>query len=127
MEFISQGILPGSWIIHINCSALTNGFQGNGAVARLQAATRKIMCHQAVGFRAYQPVGRIAAPEIGTIHLKESSRGLAEKPDQGWGLSSLCGRFRESQQQFLESIVRTRAGFFQHYRVSGMQGQKSTA
>jgi len=59
--------------------------------------------------------------------MKERPRCLAEEPDESWGWHSISSSFRESQEQFLESIIRARDRFFQHRRVSGMLSQKGTA
>lgn len=127
MEFSSHGIPAGRRIGYIERSTLTNRFHGNRALARLQASAKKISGHEAVSFSAHQFRGRSVAPEVCAIHAKERPCCLAEKTDQSWGWHSVGSCIRESQEQFLESIIRARDGFLQHRRISGMLSQKGTA
>ena len=127
MKFSSHGIPVWRGIGYIQRCTLTNRFHGNRALAALEAPAEKISGHQAVCFSAHQFLGRSTAPEVCAVDVKERPCCLAEKPDQSWGWHSVGSCLRESQEQFLESIIRARDGFFQHRRVSGMLSQKGTA
>src|SRR5580692_1700242 len=126
MKLGSHGIANRRGTVHVNGLTLPNRFYGDSALRRLKCAAREIIRQQSVSLRSHEFLSRTQAPEVGAVHAKELSGRLAEQMDQSGSGSSPGRCFRESQEQFLESIVRSRAGFFQHCRISGTSGQEDT-
>src|SRR3984885_8301034 len=124
VELLCRRIPPGRRIIDIHRSALADCVDGYRAVRSPQAATNKVGRHKAIGFPAYQFVGRLTSPEVRSICTKEFPGRVTEKANQTLRPRSLGCRLGQSEEQLLKRIFCPRAGFVQHCRISRTRNQK---
>src|SRR5579862_482505 len=81
--------------VHDDSLALLDRIGRGGALECPQAATAKLVRHQAIGGFPDEFSGRGIAPKIGTVDAKELARALAELMDQGCRRRATGSRFRE--------------------------------